>query len=482
MKRMNQLKGWLCAGLLTLLMLAMTACGGSSSTPSTKTTTTGSLSTTGGNSGASALAVAVPAGVTLSVPANTSFTDALGNPVTGSLSTSVGYSTKTADLPSAAAALPAGTSLVAFADVSVASATAQVKNFSQPISLGFQVPSSVAVPGDAVVVYSFDGGSNQWSFAGTQIVDANGVVSQGVSHLSIWGLFKTATPQAVAPINLLAVAGDAQATLSWSAVTGATSYRIYYSTTPGVTSASTSKVLDASNPQIVTGLENATTYYFAVSAVNGGGESALSSEVSVIPVLPPAPARPSGIGASGGNAQVTVTWKNVVGATSYNVYYSTTPGVTSASPTKVLGATNGVTGQAISDLVNETTYYFVVTAKNNGGESIVSSEKAAKPSAIPQAPASPTGVTLTSGTGQVTVAWTDTVLNTTSYNVYVLEIALTTDPLVVIQNGQKTNVTSSPLVVTGLTAGGSYYIVVTAQNAVGESLGQKTPKKAPTIL
>jgi hypothetical protein len=481
MKQMNQLKGWLCAGLLTLLMLAMTACGGSSSTPSTKTTTTGSLSTTGGNSGASALAVAVPAGVTLSVPANTSFTDALGNPVTGSLSTSVGYSTKTADLPSAAAALPAGTSLVAFADVSVASATAQVKNFSQPIALGFQVPSSVAVPGDAVVVYSFDGGSNQWSFAGTQIVDANGVVSQGVSHLSIWGLFKTATPQAVAPINLLAVAGDAQATLSWSAVTGATSYRIYYSTTPGVTSASTSKVLDASNPQIVTGLENATTYYFAVSAVNGGGESVLSSEVSVIPVLPPAPIRPSGIGASGGNAQVTVTWKNVDGATSYNVYYSTAPGVTSASPTKVLGATNGVTGQAITGLVNETIYYFVVTAKNNGGESVVSSEKSAKPSTIPQAPVSPTNVTVTAGVGQVTVAWTDTVLNATSYKVYMLEAASATTAAVLI-NGVSTSVTSSPLVVTGLTPGGSYYFSVTSVNNIGESGGQTNARKAPTPI
>ena len=53
--------------------------------------------------------------------------------------------------------------------------------------------------------------------------------------------------------------------------------------------------------------------------------------------MPPAPA---GVAATAGDTRVTLTWGPVAGATSYNVYWSTTPGVTTANGTQIAGAWN----------------------------------------------------------------------------------------------------------------------------------------------
>ena len=54
--------------------------------------------------------------------------------------------------------------------------------------------------------------------------------------------------------------------------------------------------------------------------------------------LPPtaaAPATPTGLTAVGGTGQMTLSWTSVSNATSYNLYYATTAGVTKASGTKI---------------------------------------------------------------------------------------------------------------------------------------------------
>ncbi len=106
----------------------------------------------------------------------------------------------------------------------------------------------------------------------------------GGSSSSGGGGGRTVSPPA-APTGLAATAGDKQVTLSWNASAGATSYNLKRSATHGgpystVTSPTTTTATD-------TGLTNGTTYYYVVSAVNAGGESANSSEVSATPSLPP---------------------------------------------------------------------------------------------------------------------------------------------------------------------------------------------------
>jgi len=280
-------------------------------------------------------------------------------------------------------------------------------------------------------------------------------------------------PPPAKPAGVTAAAGDGEASLSWSAAGDAASYNIYYATTAGVTTANGTKVAGAVSGQALTGLINGTPYYLVVTAVSAAGESVVSDELSITP-LPPAPARPSGLVVSGGDGQVTVSWTAVSGAVSYNLYWSATAGVTPVNGTKIDGA---VSGMAVTGLNNGTPYYFVVTAVNMGGESVPSTQKSATPSAAPQPPGSPTGVTLTAGAGQVSVAWA-AVTVATSYNVYYLESAATPTTAGVIGTGVKLSSAGSPLVVTGLTPGGSYWFSVTAVNAGGESAGQTNPKKA----
>jgi hypothetical protein len=474
MRKQQGSKWRLRAVAATLLALTLAGCGGggSSSEVETKSTATGTITATAGNSGATALSLQAPAGVTLSIPADTRLTDASGNPVSGAIATTVSYSTSPAALPATAATLPAGTTLVSYADVELAGATA-VKSFSRPATLTFKVPAGAAATGDPLVLYSFDGGTGQWSFAGTEIVDADGNVSTGITHLSIWGLFKTATPPPVKPAAVAAAAGDGQATLTWGEVAGASSYNLYLATSAGVATGGPPAVSGAVSGQPVTGLTNGATYYFAVTAVNSAGQSVGSSEVSATP-MPALPIRIQGVSTAGGDGKITLSWNGVSGATSYNIYYSTSAGVTKTNSTKVAGVTSPA---EVSGLLNGTTYYLVMTAQNLAGEGPLSVEKSVTPAAAPQPPGETTGVALTAGAGQVTVSWRDIVPGATSYNVYYLQSASTPTTATVLGSGIKISSTASPAVITGLTPGLNYWFAVTALNMAGEGAAQTNPKK-----
>jgi lysophospholipase L1-like esterase len=69
-------------------------------------------------------------------------------------------------------------------------------------------------------------------------------------------------------------------TLSWNEVSGAISYNVYGSTSPGVTKLSGSKTRNAPNPFTITQLQPGKTYYFVVTVVTDSGESKESREIS----------------------------------------------------------------------------------------------------------------------------------------------------------------------------------------------------------
>ncbi|PJB31402.1 MAG: hypothetical protein CO109_10135, partial [Deltaproteobacteria bacterium CG_4_9_14_3_um_filter_65_9] len=273
------------------------------------------------------------------------------------------------------------------------------------------------------------------------------------------------------PANLTAGAGVNQVVLNWPSVSGAATYNVYYGTSTPVTKSSTKITGSVSAPKTVTGLANDTTYYFAVSAVNAGGESALSVERSATPSATPPPGIPSNVRASAGDNQATVSWDNVAGAISYNIYYGTSAGVTKASVDNIIGATSP---RVETGLANGTTYYFIVTALNLNGESSASFEVSATPTATPP-PDAPSLTSATAGNAKVTLAW-GAVVGATSYNVYYGTATGVTKASGTPING----VTSSPYDVTGLTNGTPYFFIVTAQGTGGESAASNERSATPT--
>jgi beta-galactosidase len=120
----------------------------------------------------------------------------------------------------------------------------------------------------------------------------------------------------------------------------------------------------------------------------------------------PVPAAPTGLAAIPGNARVTLSWDIVPGATTYNVWRSTTHNGPYSLVAENIGAVN--LGYTDTNVANTTTYYYVVTANGNG-----SSTNSAELSATPVPMVNDLAAAATNGSIQLT--WTG--LPGTTYNV-----------------------------------------------------------------
>jgi len=108
------------------------------------------------------------------------------------------------------------------------------------------------------------------------------------------------------------------------------------------------------------------------------------SAIAAPPVVTPTvPAAPTGLVATAGQLQNSVSWSPVAGASTYNLYWSTTTGVTTANGTKISAVNYPYTHTA---LTAGTPYYYIVTAQNATGESTASTQTTATPTATPVPP------------------------------------------------------------------------------------------------
>ncbi|MDH2917849.1 MAG: S8 family serine peptidase [Sideroxydans sp.] len=94
------------------------------------------------------------------------------------------------------------------------------------------------------------------------------------------------------------------------------------------------------------------------------------------PTPPVVTATPTGLVATAKDGYVLLTANPVAGATAYNVYWRTTPGVSKANGTLLLATSNPL---AHTGLTNGTAYYYVVTAVGANGESAPSAEVSTTP-------------------------------------------------------------------------------------------------------
>ena len=164
-----------------------------------------------------------------------------------------------------------------------------------------------------------------------------------------------------APRNLKATAGDAQVTLNWSPPSSGgpiLQYRIIVS--PGNFRSSTT-----GTTVLVTGLNNGTTYSFAVQAQNIVGYGIAARTTATPHVIPPT--APTNLAATSGpgSGQMTLSWtpptSNGSGNSITRYTITVSPGGTSAS---VDGQT---TTYVVSNLADNVTYAFKVTATNSKG-------------------------------------------------------------------------------------------------------------------
>jgi fibronectin type 3 domain-containing protein len=274
-----------------------------------------------------------------------------------------------------------------------------------------------------------------------------------------------ATTIPAVPQGLAAAPGNARVTLNWTVSSDATGYYVERSITTGgpytqVSMQTTSSYTDA-------GLTNGTKYYYVVSAYNSVGQSANSAGVSAMP-MPTAPATPTGLAATAGNAQVGLIWTASVGATSYQVKRSTSSG----AETQISVPTSS--SYTDTGLSNGTKYFYVVLAVNSGGDSADSAQVSATPTAPSTPPASPTGLKATGGNAQVSLSWNagagavsyDVKRSTTSGGPYGTAVASAT----------ATNYTDS-----SVTNGTTYFYVVSAVNTVGQSANSAQASATPTL-
>ena len=178
-----------------------------------------------------------------------------------------------------------------------------------------------------------------------------------------------------APTGLTGTAGNAKAVLSWNTVSGATAYNLkrltttsppYFATVGTVTGTSCTNV----------GLVNGMSYFYAVSAVGSGGESTNSASFFLTPSgQPPIPAGVTAVPDT--FARIDLTWTASYGAASYNIKRST---IHNGPYTNVASSVNPF--YTDSGLVNEATYYYVISAVSTAGESSNSVEVSTAPQAV----------------------------------------------------------------------------------------------------
>ena len=240
--------------------------------------------------------------------------------------------------------------------------------------------------------------------------------------------------------------------LTWNAVEGATSYRIYRSTAKGsgYSLLGTTTATSYTN----TGAKAGTTYYYRVKACNDAGLSPYSNIVSgQVKSVTPKPSAPVvKIGHSASSGKPMLTWNAVSGATSYKVYRAT-----SQNGTYSLLGTVTATSYTNTGAKAGTTYYYKVKAVNSAGESAYSNVVSGRA----------TVTTLTMGhsstSGKPQLTW-KAVSGAVSYKVY----------RATAKNGAYT-VINTPKALTytnvGAALGTTYYYKVEALNAAGKSLG-----------
>jgi hypothetical protein len=205
----------------------------------------------------------------------------------------------------------------------------------------------------------------------------------------------------------------------------------------------------------------------------GATRSSAAVNITVQAPPPPPPPAPTGLQATAGDAQVSLTWGASSGASSYKVKRATVSG----GPYVIVASNLVATSFNDTAVSNGTLYFYVVSAVGTGGESADSAEASAMPSAPLLPPAAPGGLNASASNGQVALAWNIS-NGATSYRVQ--RATVSGGPYATVAD----SLTAASYTDTSVTNGTTYFYVVSASNAAGESPNSSqvsaTPSAPPT--
>ena len=297
-------------------------------------------------------------------------------------------------------------------------------------------------------------GTTEFGQDHTVITDENNTYFWNQYPVSTTDFDPNAPLPPAAPTVTMTYSDSGKPKLTWNAVSGATSYRVFRSESRGTgySLLGTTTATSYTNTGAVVGK----TYYYRVKAVNNVGTSGYSNIVSG-KAKTAAPAAPSVTAGNSSTGKPQLTWKAVSGAVKYEVYRSTRQN----SGYSLLGTTTS-TSYVNTGASTGTTYYYRVKAVNrNGMASGYSNIVSCKAKAA--APAAPSVTAGNSSTGKPRLTW-KAVSGATSYRIYRSESRGTGYSLL-------GTTSSTSYVNTGAKAGKTYYYRVKAVNRDGMASG-----------
>ena len=297
-------------------------------------------------------------------------------------------------------------------------------------------------------------GTTEFGQDHTVITDENNTYFWNQYPVSTTDFDPNAPLPPAAPTVTMTYSDSGKPKLTWNAVSGATSYRVFRSESrgSGYSLLGTTTATSYTN----TGAAVGKTYYYRVKAVNSVGTSGYSNIVSG-KAKTAAPAAPSVTAGNSSTGKPQLTWKAVSGAVKYEVYRSTRQN----SGYSLLGTTTS-TSYVNTGASTGTTYYYRVKAVNRDGmasgySNIVSGKAKAA------APAAPSVTAGNSSTGKPRLTW-KAVSGAVSYRIYRSESRGTGYSLL-------GTTSSTSYVNTGAAAGKTYYYRVKAVNRDGMASG-----------
>ncbi len=201
------------------------------------------------------------------------------------------------------------------------------------------------------------------------------VQSKNPTGVSGWTRSPVRTPAPPAPDDVALTRTGTTLSVTWSAVTGATSYNVRSSADNGANWSTPTSVTTGTSTALT--IDETKDYIVGVQAVNGKGKSPWTNSEKSLAV--PVPTAPANVSATRAKGSVTLTWDSVTGAgtvtydvacTKYGgyVWESCATGISDASRTVTITQIyDAIRGKKLKAIDDTRIYLFAVRARNASG-------------------------------------------------------------------------------------------------------------------